>query len=467
MKKRQIYLNLDNKSYPYSNLKNAKINVNNFNIKIKTPILVLFFCFLQIFLFNFNGFNIKNFNINNASSYNFENKFENNYYVKNYYAFQNKYNYEFYYQNKVFKFNEDDFKNLNLSDYQKKIKEENLDKISLIKKLNCFGLKKEEIINYVFPEALPIYEKLNSSIGRSAVPEKIEIIENTCSLNFVKGRKGQFINKIDFYENFYNQVMSGKEDIKFELKVNDYELSENLASNFVEKGCFSTNFSSSSETRKNNIKVALSSFDGIVLDEGEILSFNKTTGVRSESSGYMPAKIITGGTYTLGYGGGVCQVSTTLYNACLLAGLEILEVNNHSLPVSYVEPSFDAMVNSGSSDLVIRNNTNGKIIITTSYKNDICKIKIFGKKNLYKITRSSEKTKIIKANGDKVDTDYEKYGLNDLEIGEEKRISYAKDGFYSKGYLNYYDTNGNLIETRKIRENKYNPTIGVVVRREY
>ncbi|MBO5344960.1 MAG: VanW family protein, partial [Clostridia bacterium] len=217
--------------------------------------------------------------------------------------------------------------------------------------------------------------------------------------------------------------------------------------------------------RKHNIKKALKSFDGVVLEIGESLSFNKTTGKRNENNGYKKAKIITNGTFSSGFGGGVCQVSSTLYNACLLAGLEIVEANPHSLPVSYVEPSFDAMVNEGSSDLIIKNNTNGKIVITTSSKDDVCKIKIFGKSNKFKIERKSEVLKKIPASEERVEFDYEKYGL-DLQVGEEKRVSFSKDGFESVGSLEFYDEKGNLMHTKKIRQNKYSPTAGVVVKRE-
>ena len=160
----------------------------------------------------------------------------------------------------------------------------------------------------------------------------------------------------------------------------------------------------------------------------------------------------------------MCQVSTTLYNACLLSGLEILEVHNHSLPVSYIEPSFDAMVNIGSSDLVVRNNSGGRLIFTTSSKDNICKVKIFGNPNEFKITRFSEKIKVIPAEKEELVTDSAKILEHNLEVGEEKRISYAKDGFCSNGYLNYYDKQGNLIKTKKIRSNTYNPTRGVVLK---
>ena len=180
----------------------------------------------------------------------------------------------------------------------------------------------------------------------------------------------------------------------------------------------------------------------------------------------MPAKIISGGTFVEGFGGGVCQVSTTLYNACLLAGLEILEVHNHSLPVSYIEPSFDAMVNLGSSDLKIKNNTGNKIVITTSSKDDICKVVIFGKSNEYKIERKSKKVKNLPSSNEKIiEYDLKKYGISDLSNGEEKIISNAKDGLISQGFLNFYNINGELVKSQKIRETVYNPTKQVVVKK--
>lgn len=374
--------------------------------------------------------------------------------------------YSFEYKSRTYRFSENEIKKeLKLT----KLQEDNnkrTDKPKLVQKLQSMGFEIEEAVRYVYPESEIILKKLQKIIEKKSKPEQVRVVENSCKLKFVPASHGVYINKQKFYENYFLCAKQDKKNISFSIDVGTTDDGQRLSNLFVEKGCFSTNFSTSNESRKNNIRVALSAFDGIMLDEGEVLSFNRTTGVRNESSGYMPAKIITGGTYTLGFGGGVCQVSTTLYNACLLAGLEILEVNSHSLPVSYVEPSFDAMVNVGSSDLVVRNNTNGKIIITTSSQGDVCKVKIFGLKNQYKITRTSEKTKIIPAKDDIVDTDYQKYGIEDLEVGEERRMSYKKDGYYSNGYLNFYDSAGNLIETKKIRSNKYNATTGVVVKRE-
>ena len=141
---------------------------------------------------------------------------------------------------------------------------------------------------------------------------------------------------------------------------------------------FYTNYKSSSAERKNNIALASKSLNNVFVDVGGEFSFNRTVGARTEKRGYQKAKIIVKGEFTEGVGGGVCQVSTTLYNAILLAGLKVTEYHAHSLPVSYVAPSFDAMVNSGSADLRFVNNTHNPIIIKTKADGETLKVQILG-----------------------------------------------------------------------------------------
>lgn len=339
-------------------------------------------------------------------------------------------------------------------------------KPEILDKLKKMGFNAEESLKYVFPEAEKILKILCGKVDKFETDDVVDVVENKCKLHILEGEKGQTINRLKYYSDFFEKVKKNTNKIKINAEIMEYKHGKSASEVFAEKSCFSTNFSTSSEERKNNIRLALKMFDGLVLEEGEVLSFNEITGRRSEESGYKQAKIISNGTFVLGLGGGVCQVSTTMYNACLLAGLEIVEATSHSLPVSYVEPSFDAMVSFGSSDLKVRNNSGGKIIITTSSENDVCKIKIFGLKNKYKITRQSEKLSIISAEPDIVETDYKKYAGYELEIGEEKRLSYPKDGFISRGYLSFYNEKGELVERKQIRENRYNPTRGVIIRRE-
>ena len=413
-------------------------------------ILLFFLCFQLII---FNGFYGENINFSHATKY--QNSKEN---------YLQEVSISFFDDGRIFKFdtqktNENIIKTIEQKKAQKNV-------LNSIKKLESFGLTNKEIVCYLMPELQIFIEKLKKSTNIDEKFGKVLVCKNKCALEFQEGKEGYFVDENLLFLDIINSIKNGEKEIKINLNKKSYRTNEKLSEKFKEKSSFSTSFVTSSPERKNNIKVALSKFDGIILDEGEVLSFNDITGVRDESAGYKKAKIITNGTFTEGFGGGVCQVSTTLYNACLLAGLDVLEVHSHSLPVSYVEPSFDAMVNVGSSDLVIQNNTGGQIIITSSSENNICKFKIFGLKNKYKITRISEKTKIIPAEPEVIETNYKKYGDYDLLVGEEKRLSYAKDGFYSSGYLNFYDNKGNLIKTKKIRENRYNPTKGVIIKRE-
>lgn len=375
------------------------------------------------------------------------------------------YSYHFDCEGELFNFETKDFKNeIDLSQTQKQLFKKHTNRFEIFSLTQNLGLTEKESFFYAFPELKQITEVLSQKLNKTPKSPDIQVCLNACKIKFKPGKKGFYFDEESFFKELKNFKNLNTKTIKFKIQKKEYTFPEIKKSDFVEKSCFSTNFSSSSPERKNNIKLALSKFDGIVLNEGEFLSFNKTTGLRTEEQGYKQAKIISGGTFVSGFGGGVCQVSTTIYNASLLAGLEIVEVHQHSLPVGYVEPSFDAMVNAGSSDLVIQNNTGGKIVFTTSFAGDVCKVKIFGKPNKHKITRVSEKTKIIPSEGDVVETDLKKYNQENLAVGEEKRLSFPKDGYESKGYLNYYNPDGTLEKTQKIRENRYAPVKGVIIK---
>ena len=96
-------------------------------------------------------------------------------------------------------------------------------------------------------------------------------------------------------------------------------------------GQFSTSFNEYS-SRGTNIYIAAKSTSDILIMPGDTFSYNKSTGARTWSNGYKTAKVIVNGKYVNGEGGGVCQVSTTIYNAALISGLEIQEVHNHTYP---------------------------------------------------------------------------------------------------------------------------------------
>src|SRR5690606_17886713 len=120
-------------------------------------------------------------------------------------------------------------------------------------------------------------------------------------------------------------------------------------------GSYSTWFHGS-PARHQNISTALKSVNNTMIWPGEVFSFNDTTGPRTPERGYLPAPIILNGDYDVGYGGGVCQVSSTVYNAALAANLTILERHSHTRPVHYVPEGYDATVDYGWLDLKWQNN---------------------------------------------------------------------------------------------------------------
>lgn len=141
---------------------------------------------------------------------------------------------------------------------------------------------------------------------------------------------------------------------------------------------YSTSFDPTNVGRTYNIRVAAAALDGLLVPPGQEISFNQVVGPRSTDAGYKNAQVIINNEFVEGIGGGVCQVSSTLYNAILLANLEILERTNHSLPVAYVPMGRDATVVYGAIDLKFRNNTESYIYIRSSVKGRQLTFKIYG-----------------------------------------------------------------------------------------
>lgn len=129
---------------------------------------------------------------------------------------------------------------------------------------------------------------------------------------------------------------------------------------------FTTRFSEGKATRSHNIRLAASRIDGLVLAPGEEFSFNKTVGRRTVAGGFKIAGVYKNGKHDVDVGGGICQVSSTLYNAALFADLKIPRRSNHSMPVPYVPLGRDATVDYGTVDLVIKNSFDQPIALNAS-----------------------------------------------------------------------------------------------------
>lgn len=225
------------------------------------------------------------------------------------------------------------------------------------------------------------------------------------------------------------------------------------------RGFFTTNYTSSASGRKHNIKLAADRLNGAVIPSNSKFSFNAVVGERTVANGFMQSIIISGGKFTPGVGGGVCQVSTTLYNACLRAGLSIDYAKPHSLRVSYVPPSFDAMV-SNTNDLVIKNNTNSAFFLKTHADGNDLSIYVYGDDATGGAICNIKS--VIERHIECAEYEEIKDTAGTLAPGEKKVLKSPKAGLVSSAYMEYYQ-NGVLVSRKRIRQDYYSPQKGIIM----
>ncbi len=222
---------------------------------------------------------------------------------------------------------------------------------------------------------------------------------------------------------------------------------------------FSTAFTASTKERSHNIARALSFVDGMILFPKEEFSFNKTVGRRTEERGFLESTVIFQGKYVPGIGGGVCQASTTIYNAALLAGLRITEVHNHSLPSSYVLPSFDAMVSDYFFDLRFVNPFSFPVRIEAKTENRCATVAIYGKDLGVTIERISIiKEKMPALSEEEVEDETGEFAKTP---DERVLVRPSKEGFVSEGWLLYRKGEEELLRVH-IRTDRYQPERGLI-----
>ncbi len=141
---------------------------------------------------------------------------------------------------------------------------------------------------------------------------------------------------------------------------------------------FTTKYDASNKNRSTNLRIAAEKINGLVLMPGDVFSFNKIVGKRTVEEGYRDAKIYADGGVVDGLAGGICQISSTLYNAALLANLEIVERRNHTFTTSYLPAGKDATVVYGAIDFQFKNSRTYPIKIEASVANGIAEFKIHG-----------------------------------------------------------------------------------------
>ncbi|MDE6189615.1 MAG: VanW family protein [Clostridia bacterium] len=229
---------------------------------------------------------------------------------------------------------------------------------------------------------------------------------------------------------------------------------------------FSTDFSSSKAERAHNVTLACDSFSWLTVRRGEKLSFNTVVGKRVEERGYKNAKIIVEGKYTEGVGGGVCQVSTTLYNAWIRAGLGSEYAQAHSLPSSYCPLSTDATV-SEFIDMVLVNDSDYDVLVNGYTKDGKVVFDIYGNPIEYTIQIRSEVLEVLPEPEPIVEWAEELEG--EIKIDDEGEYSISKkgaQGYKSRAVIEYYDKNGVKVKEQQLRSDCYLPVQGMITRKK-
>ena len=171
---------------------------------------------------------------------------------------------------------------------------------------------------------------------------------------------GQTLDREALYSDIESAFEQGGGEV--ELKY-DYTEGEVPVDGYGLIATYTTDASTSSSARLHNIRLALSTINGTCLEPGEVFSFNGVVGERTKAAGYRPAPAYSRMETVMEYGGGICQVSSTLYAAVEKAGLEIVERHSHSLKVTYIPKGMDATVDWGNKDFKFANNTGEAIYI--------------------------------------------------------------------------------------------------------
>lgn len=214
---------------------------------------------------------------------------------------------------------------------------------------------------------------------------------------------------------------------------------------------YSTSFASSSSNRATNVSLATNKINGKVLMPGEVFSFNGTVGKRTPQAGFKVAGVYMNGQVATDYGGGICQVSSTLYNAVLRANLEIVDRSNHMFEVGYVPIGTDATVSWGAPDFKFKNSRSYPIKIVTSSSNRKCVVKFYGLKESeeYDIEIVSYRTGSVP---------YRTTYTTDssLAAGQQKVIQRGSNGAKSVAYR-ILKKNGQVISKELLSKDTYDP----------
>lgn len=223
------------------------------------------------------------------------------------------------------------------------------------------------------------FAAINTSIASMTTTAAVPVFDNGAG-SYVSRSGSQHMETVSTMPDWlaqmlHNLILTGQcTDITLEL--NDSLLTQvqdagavSTSPDFVLAGSCTTSFKTSGANRSSNIVVGASRLNNLIVMPGQTVSVSDTLLPRTRANGYKEAGVYVNGVHTTGLGGGVCQISSTVYNAVKNAGLTVVQRSPHSMPVNYLPKGLDAAIAAGSKDLKFRNDYSAPVVLYTDTSN--------------------------------------------------------------------------------------------------
>ena len=324
--------------------------------------------------------------------------------------------------------------------------------------------------------------KINFSISRTLYdPEKLRQVTDSVAEAYTLEMKDACVSGFDFgtrtfqfseavtgtyvdADALYNEACALLESGGGLLKVNVEVVEPSLMLSDIQSsyGMITsavTNASSSTNNRLINLNLACKAINGTVVEPGGVFSFNETVGERTTKKGYTLAGVYTNGELGQDIGGGVCQVSTTLWNAAMKADCTIVERHEHSRPVAYVDRGKDATVSWNSQDMKFENTTGSTLYIVAYLREDKrVLVEIYGE-----MMPDGQYIKIEAQTTRKISPDEPERVYNPaLPVGQEVVVTEPRTGYKAVAYRVYYDANDVEIKRELLCSSYYREARGKI-----
>jgi vancomycin resistance protein YoaR len=301
-----------------------------------------------------------------------------------------------------------------------------------------------------------IIATIEADVNKESSDASIKYLGND-TFEVIDDVKGAKLDSEKLSMDINEKIQSEAEDLVVEATIDTVtatKTGEDLRTINANVGSYSTSYRTSGYERSTNIELATKAIDGILLMPGEEFSFNDVVGERTADSGYQIAHVILNGEYVDGIGGGICQVSTTLYNAVLIGGLEITRRSHHTYPSTYVPVGRDATVDYGNLDFKFKNNQKYPVYINAYTSNKSVYFTVYSNSELTK-TKNEISTNIYKT----YEVTYTITEDETLDAGIEVIDKDAHTGYKVNVYRTTY-VDGKKVGTETISSDYYVPVNG-------